>query len=320
MTRLSIADSLHLAGRMLRKHGYQATDAAYIAEHLVACEIDGLHPLGLQRLTLITNLLAAGYPTGNRNTIVHGSRAALTVDGGGGIGYLATRECITWALDCLQDASVVAFSARNFFLNGALRVYARELADSGYACLLTSSSAPAAVAPPGGREPIVGTNPLCIAVPHRPSPIVFDAAMSGATWSGVAGMAASGLPLADGVAIDRDGQPTTSAAEAIAGSLLAWGGHRGFGLAAAIQTLGILAGAPARPKRMDDCGLIGVAFDCNALNFQSDFEERVEELRVAVMKQGARLPGITWAEKHAAAAQHGIEVDAATWHMLTAPG
>lgn len=317
MPHLKVEDSLHLAGRLLRQLGYESADASYIAEHLVACDIDGLHFLGLQRLTLITQLLADGCATGNRTTIVNDSSAALTVDGGGGIGYLTTRECITWAQNALQHVPVVAFSARNFFLNGALRIYAHHLTDAGYACILISSGAPAAVTPPEGNAPIVGTNPLCIAVPHRPSPIVFDSAMSAVTWSQVASMATDGVLLPEGVAVDRDGRPTTSGAEASAGSLLAWGGHRGFALAAVIQSLGIPAGAPAVPKRMSDCGLIGFAFNCRELTSRSDFSERLEELQTAMTKQGGRLPGTAWADKLSSAARQGVELDASTWQMLT---
>jgi len=69
--------------------------------------------------------------------------------------------------------------------------WVRRLADGGLAAALTATS-PARRSPPGGGEPLAGTNPLAIAVPSSSGPpLVADVSMGAVTHGDVlAGLAA----------------------------------------------------------------------------------------------------------------------------------
>jgi LDH2 family malate/lactate/ureidoglycolate dehydrogenase len=102
------------------------------------------------------------------------------------------------------------------------------------------SNAPPRVHPPGGIDPVLGTNPLALAIPRgRRDPVVADFATA-ASASGhvrIAGYTAARLPA--GIAIGPDGRATRDPAIAIAGALSPLGGHKGFALGLCV---GILSG------------------------------------------------------------------------------
>lgn len=208
---------------------------------------------------------------------------------------------------------LVAFTANQFFLNGALRIYARQAAEHGYVCLMVSSSAPAAVAPFAGTQPVLGTNPICIGVPAAGDPVVVDLSTSASTWSDINRAAAKQQPLPEGIAIDRSGMPTRNAEEALRGALLPWGGERGYALSVAVQCLGILAGASPSPRSMADCGLFGVVLDPAVFGRESPLAS-VDDLRRAISAsassdEGCRLPGQGWSQRLELAQQQPRAVD-----------
>src|SRR5215218_10933658 len=104
-----------------------------------------------------------------------------------------------------------------------------------------SGQSPKMVAPFGGREPRLGTNPICIAFPSNlPGPVFIDMATS-AVAAGKLGVArARGLPIPLGWLLDKDGKPTDDPnAAQNGGVMLPLGGpegHKGDGLSFAVET------------------------------------------------------------------------------------
>jgi LDH2 family malate/lactate/ureidoglycolate dehydrogenase len=108
------------------------------------------------------------------------------------------------------------------------------------------TNSPALMAPWGGKKPFLGTNPLAIAVPAgEEQPFILDMATSVVARGAVILAAKKGEPIPLTWAINKEGEPTTNAQDALGGAVLPLGGHKGFGLAMAIDILaGILAGGP----------------------------------------------------------------------------
>ena len=111
-----------------------------------------------------------------------------------------------------------------------------------------SGRGPKQVVPFGGREPKLGTNPLCIALPSDlEAPVFLDMATSAAAGNKLRVYKNRGLPVPAGWIVDRDGNPTTDAnAFFDGGSLLPMGGaqgHKGYGLGFMVEVFaGILTG------------------------------------------------------------------------------
>ena len=153
---------------------------------------------------------------------------------------------------------------------------------------------------PGGAQPVVGNNPLAIAVPAagRP-PIVFDMAMSAGAMGKVRLAARLGQPIPEGWAVDSTGSPTTDAAAALEGMLLPAGGAKGFGLALMIDFLCALSGGSVGPEcgfmygeasAPADCSWLLIVIDPEHFGLEQPFAERVEQLAKFVLASPS-LPG-----------------------------
>lgn len=115
-------------------------------------------------------------------------------------------------------------------------------AEKGYIALSTTTVMPL-LAPWGGLEPFVGNNPYSIGFPYKEMPIVLDVANTVTARQKIISYAREGWALPDGWAMDKDGNPTNDAQEAINGLLMPVGGHKGAGLALMIDIiLGTLSG------------------------------------------------------------------------------
>jgi L-2-hydroxycarboxylate dehydrogenase (NAD+) len=95
--------------------------------------------------------------------------------------------------------------------------------------------------PPGATRPALGTNPIAFGFPTDDGPVIFDIGTASLMWGEVLLAAETGEALPPGVPFDADGNPTTDGRAAAKGGVAAFGGHKGYGLAFAIQA------TPRRP-------------------------------------------------------------------------
>jgi (2R)-3-sulfolactate dehydrogenase (NADP+) len=177
------------------------------------------------------------------------------------------------------------------------------------------------MAPAGGRRPFFGTNPVAWAAPRAAGePVVADLSSSAVAWVRVKAAAEAGEPIPVGWALDADGQPTTDARAALAGSMLPAAGHKGSALALLVDIMsGGVAGsnfsfeAPAFAGSSGgpvDVGQVVLAIDPTA-TMGERFVERIEdELRALAGEPGARLPGEHRLACRRRAAAAGVEVPA----------
>src|SRR5205823_14385948 len=153
--------------------------------------------------------------------------------------------------------------------------YTLMAAKAGMIGLITAASgrSPKAVAPFGGREARLGTNPISIAMPSDlEGPLYLDMATSAAAAGKIALSVARGTPVPPGWIIDRDGRPTTDPSQLRqGGALLPVGGtegYKGYGLSVMVEILcGLLIGlgfGGDQNGSHNDCsfiaGFMGVSF------------------------------------------------------------
>ena len=126
---------------------------------------------------------------------------------------------------------------------GAVAPYSLLAADAGYASII-GSNASTTIAPTGGREARLGNSPVAFCVPDpRGRPFLLDMALSVVARAKIREAAKAGRAIPDTWATDKDGQPTTDARAALDGVLLPAGGHKGYGLALAVDLFaGLISG------------------------------------------------------------------------------
>jgi len=100
------------------------------------------------------------------------------------------------------------------------------------------ANAPAAMAPWGGRRPLFGTDPIAFAAPlSEGAPVVIDISLSKVARGKIMAAAQKGDPIPEGWALDPDGQPTTDANAAMAGTMIPMGDAKGTALALMVELL-----------------------------------------------------------------------------------
>jgi LDH2 family malate/lactate/ureidoglycolate dehydrogenase len=199
------------------------------------------------------------------------------------------------------------------WMSGRSAYFVEMIAREGLVAIHTASSG-SSVAPYGGTRPVLGTNPIAFALPGADGPLVLDMGTSAFMATELQLRARLGQPLPEGVAIDRDGQPTRDANEARQGALLPFGGHKGFGLGLIVQAFGILGGAALVPG--NDDGYVFIAFRPDLL---VPLDELKRELGALIARVKAvptqpgfaeiRIPGEQSARNRQRLTADGIDID-----------
>jgi LDH2 family malate/lactate/ureidoglycolate dehydrogenase len=162
------------------------------------------------------------------------------------------------------------------------------------------------LAPWGGLDLLLSTNPIAVAVPALDEPlVVLDMATTVAAFGKIKTYAQAGKPMPEGWMIDREGRPLTDAKRANEGLALPLGGmeagYKGYGLA---LVLGLLAGSlngaamgrdvidfNADDSSVTNTGHAIVAIDPAAFGDPTEFRNRVDRV-VHDLRHSERLPGV----------------------------
>lgn len=239
--RVASDDLLQLTRCAFERVGVPPSDAAAAAEILVSADLQGIGTHGVRRLAPYVARIRDGAfnPTPDIR-IARTAPAAALVDGNDGLGPVVGTRGLSAALEIAAETGIAYVGCRNSQHFGALAPYARRAAEAGMVCLL-GSTALATMAPWGGREVRVGNNPLGLGAPRRGAPpFILDIAMSIAARGKMRLAQQRGEAIPTGWALDAEGRPTTDPLAGLKGFVLPIGGHKGYGLALAVD---ILAGA-----------------------------------------------------------------------------
>ena len=261
--------------------GHDANDAALIADHLIDCELRGLHYGGLARAISIAERIERQGDHRRPIATLHETPVSARIDGGDHIGYIVAHRATSIAIEKAEAAGIAVVGANDTWYTGMLSYYAEMAAARGLVSMIASNASPW-VAPHGATEGRLGTNPICFGFPSADEPIIFDIGTSAIIHAEVTLARRLGKELPENVAFDGDGQPTRDPAAALAGAFAVWGGHKGSGLAIVVQLLGILAGSPAIPPELAGFGYFIVAMRPDLMGSPDTFRENVSAFADAV--------------------------------------
>lgn len=300
---LSLAEAEALAARALRASGANPGMAALTAQALVAAEAEGQGGHGLSRVAMYAGFLREGRADGAAVPVIAAERGgAALVDAGNGLAYPALSLAETEAARRARDHGVAFVAITNSHHAGAMALPVRRLARQGLVALAFTNS-PYAMPVPGGRRPLLGTNPVAAAFPRRNAPpLVVDLALSEVARGKIMLAAKEGRPIPEGWALDSEGRPTTDPKAALDGAMLAMGGTKGAALALVVEILCVALGGAAFGFEADSffapspnaprLGHAILAIDPGALSGNDAFLDRMEALVAAMLgDEGVRLPG-----------------------------
>jgi len=261
--------------------GYDAADAALIADHLIDCELRGLAYGGLARAISIAERIQRTGDGRRPIAILHETQVSARLDGGDHIGYVVAHPATSIAIEKAKAAGIAVVGANNTWYTGMLSYYAEMAAEHGLVSMIASNASPW-VAPHGATEGRLGTNPICFGFPSAEEPIILDIGTSAIIHAEVTLARRLGTELPENVAFDRDGIATRDPVAALAGAFATWGGHKGSGLAIVVQLLGILAGSPPIPPELAGFGYLIVAMRPDLMGPAETFRENVSAFAEAV--------------------------------------
>jgi LDH2 family malate/lactate/ureidoglycolate dehydrogenase len=303
MNYLSIADAEHFISSALQAERVPATDAGIIANLMVKSDLVGADGHGIFRLPAYLKRIRAGGVNLQPNIHIEREQGATAlINGDNALGHLVMNKAVDLAIEKVKKHSVCWIGSHYGNHSGAASVYVRKLAEHGYIGIYMAVGNANHMAPWGGIDLLLSTNPIAIAVPAGDGPtVLLDIATTVAAYGKVKVAAQKGESIPDDWMIDRQGNPITDPQKSAEGSLLPIGGYKGYGLAVMI---GLLAGAlnnaavgkgtidfNAHHDLVTNTGQTIIAVDPSAFGNKEEFIHRVIAL-VDDLKNSATLPGV----------------------------
>jgi (2R)-3-sulfolactate dehydrogenase (NADP+) len=317
-----------LAAQALKRAGASASAALAAAQALVAADAQGLASHGVSRVPQYVTFLRNGRSDPAAvPEITRSKGGACLVDAHAGMAYEACALAIRTAAERAREFGISCVGVTNSNHFGAAAVHLEPLGKAGLVGLAFGNS-PAAMPAWGGKTPLFGTNPVAAVFPRRDAaPLLIDLALSEAARGKIMLAAKEGKPIPLGWAVDRDGQATTDAKAALAGSMLPAGGVKGAMLAMIVELLacaltGAAFGFEADSFFVDEgnqprLGQLFLAIDPGALAGSEMYFGRIEKLiEMMLQDDGVRLPGDRRRALAAKAAQTGIEIPETLYQQI----
>ena len=294
------------AVEVLRALGAPVDTAECVAEYLVKADQSGRSTHGVGLLPLYADMIAAGaLDPKARPELDDAAGSTVRVNGQHAFGQLTGGLAVRAGIEKAQELGVAAVGVRNGGHLGRLGDWTQMATSSGMLFLAFCNTGGGArnVAPTGGHERMLSTNPVAFGVPAfgaLPYDIVADFASSQISGSVVRECLLAGRPLQPDWAVQADGEPLTDAGDFMQGegALLPLGGHvtghKGYALALVAEILGGVAGGMMAGEHDPDWFSNSALFlFVDPLKFLSREElgARLHGLADYLQTGGARLPG-----------------------------
>ena len=237
---------------VLKRLRVPATHASKVGDALVAADLAGFEGEGVGRLPYFATRISAGLIKANPEIqIAQEDQATATIDGDNGMGHVVASRSMELALTLAKRFGVATVAAKRSNDFGMAGYYARLALREQMIGVVMSNASPAML-PPYGTHPMLGSNPLAIAIPAAEDepPFVLDMATTGTSRHQLEDAARRNEAIPSGLALDGSGAPTVDAQSALEamhllplGASPERGSYKGFGLSLAIDILsGVLPG------------------------------------------------------------------------------
>ena len=298
VTRKSLGAFLN---EVLRAMGLPVEEAEIFGSALLFSELR-FHPghgQGVKKLRRYGERFAQGLIDASAPwELVKESPALALVDAHNGIGTVAATRAMRLAIEKAKVCGIGQVVVRNSTHFGSSAVHASVAADAGCIGIALTNAGPE-MAPWGGREGAVGTNPWGIAAPtglgfHAVLDIALTMAGKGMmTWH-----AKEGRPMPLDWALTPDGEETDDPHAAMAGALLGIGTYKGYGLAFMTDVLtGVISGSGYGLTPYAVTGKMDVSHTLTAIDIEwfmplDEFRRRMDDF-AAMCKSRALRPGFT---------------------------
>ena len=330
------SNQVRLAPRAARKLIFAALtgagtlpgNAGYFADAILDTELSGLEGHGFYWLQYYCEHVRSGKVDGRAKPLVKKvSPVAFRVDARRGFAHPAIEAGFSRLVPAARKNGIAGMAVHNSYNAATLGYHTGYLAKQGLVAFGFTNSTPA-IAPVGGRKPVIGTNPLSFAVPGKVGKLAFliDQSASAVTWTAVKLAADEGRSIPLGWALDADGKPTSDPARGLAGSMAPAGGYKGFGVGLIVEVMcAALAGARRGPEmgsfmandgKPIGCGQFFIALEPKAFSGGAFTRQIAALARSITSQKGARLPNARREANQKRLAKEGLPIDRTLYERL----
>jgi LDH2 family malate/lactate/ureidoglycolate dehydrogenase len=152
--------------------GYHDDEARIIADHVIDAAQCNYEYSGLAKILNIPESEHFKLPR-RPIKVLRETDVSLAFDGGNNVGMLALFHAAEATIKKAAAHGIALVSVTDAWMSGRSAYYVEMIANAGLVAMHTAASS-RLVAPPGGIEAVLGTNPIAIAVPSSCGPIVLD--------------------------------------------------------------------------------------------------------------------------------------------------
>ena len=316
--------------RALATAGLPAQDARVAAQVFADADAAGVGTHGLARLPAYVGALQDGMINPAPRITVERRAAILRIDGDNGLGPVVATKAMDETVALARETGIALALVRRSNHFGVAAAYSDRAAAAGMIGIVLSNTS-AVVAAHGGREPVLGSNPIAAAVAGSAQPgLSVDFSTAAASRGTLRRALRERQPLPEGWAVTPDGTPARDPQSALDGALLPMSGPKGTGLALLVDLLsGVLSGAGfgggigsmyGRRGRSADVGHAFIAIDIVTARPEGDFAERwdafVAPIRASIPAEeggAVLLPGERRAARRAESMRLGVAINEALW-------
>ena len=303
--RISFDELKSFCKQAYMKVGVPQDEAEIVADLLVRSDLRGIETHGVMRLPIYIQRLEKDYVRKRCEfNLIRRKGATAYITANGSMGHVVSYKAMELAIELAEVHGVSWVSVKDsghFGVAGLFPMMALEKDMIGHIC---SNSAPM-MAPYGGRERIIGNNPLSYAFPaDQCLPVVVDFSCSVVASGRLILMRKRGEKIPLGWAVDKDGLPTEDPYEGYegGGSLAPTGAHKGYGLALAHEMLSALLTGGKWTKdikslyEVDETGIQGtchsfMVIDPECFVGRKEFKKGMDDY-ITTIKESGRAKGV----------------------------
>jgi uncharacterized oxidoreductase len=317
---------------VVRGFGSTEDEVQAVAGNLIEANLTGHDSHGVGMLPRYAQAYLQGDLKPNAHVrVVHDGGALLRLEGDAGFGQVIGREAMALGTARAREQGSCIVALGNSHHLGRIGAWAEQVAAAGLVSVhFVNVIARPLVAPFGGADARFGTNPFCAGMPlPGRAPVIVDFATSVIAQGKTRVAYNKGEAVPPECLIDDQGRPSTDPRWAVVpplGALLAFGAHKGYGLALMCELLGGALAGGATQRESDGSrrrvlnGMFSVLLDPAALGATEAFEREalafLEWVQASPARAGfaeVQVAGDAERAQRAGRSVHGVPVDATTW-------
>lgn len=325
-----------ISEKLFIKAGASENEAKIVSEELIEASLMGLDSHGIVRITQYLEQIKEGLIKPNASiNLTYETPNSAVVDCNWNFGMVCAKMMADIVIEKAKKNNIAIAVSRHCNHIGRLGSFTQKIAQSqlfGFG-VVNSSRHGHFVAPFGGAEGRLATNPISYAVPTKSDPIILDMSTSTLSEGKIRVMMHQGKKLPDNSILTWEGKPTNLPEEFYKpekGTILPFGGnmgYKGFGLSLLVEILGsTLSGVALTPDGEKDeyiNGFFIMAINPEIFGKNNEIIKNVEILKKYIKSakplagsKGVIMPGELDFFKRSERIKDGIMVPDETWRQI----